>query len=244
MKHVSFISRIIDLIAPRQCPVCDNRLGPYEEVICASCNMRLPRTEFFRDPVDNEMARLFWGRIPIERAAAWLRFEPHSEVARLVYAMKYGHHPDIGETVGELMVQELETYKYHDDRAEEAFTFFEGIDAIIPIPLTSKRKRQRGYNQSETIAQGISNKTGIPILKDVVRRTSFHESQTQKDWWERKANVQNVFHLVIPDKIVGRHILLVDDIVTTGATIISCAGELKKAGNVRFSVLTIGYTKV
>ena len=121
--------------------------------------------------------------------------------------------------------------------------FFDGIDAIIPVPLAPKRQRQRGYNQSEQLAHGISEITGLPIYNKVVRRVSFKGSQTNRGRWERNENVAHVFELRDAAAISGRHLLLVDDVVTTGATLIACAQELAQAGSIKVSVLALGFAK-
>ncbi len=121
--------------------------------------------------------------------------------------------------------------------------FFDGIDIIIPIPLTRKREWNRGYNQSEEIAKGISRYTKIPIVTNAVKRTRFAQSQTRLKSEQRKQNVENAFKLLKPSLIKGKHILLVDDIITTGATVYSCAKELQKAGNTTFSIISAGFTK-
>ena len=120
---------------------------------------------------------------------------------------------------------------------------YEGIDAIVPVPLAKKRERERGYNQSLELAKGVSEVTGLPIADKVVVRTKFVGSQTQRGRWERNENVENVFELVDGDSINGKHLLLIDDVVTTGATIIACAQEVQKASNVRISVLALGFAK-
>lgn len=121
--------------------------------------------------------------------------------------------------------------------------FFDGIDIIIPIPLTRKREWNRGYNQSGEIAKGISRYTKIPIVTNAVKRTRFTQSQTHLKSEQRKQNVENAFKLLKPSLIKGKHILLVDDIITTGATVYSCAKELQKAGNITFSIISAGFTK-
>ena len=121
--------------------------------------------------------------------------------------------------------------------------FFEGIDAIVPIPLAKKRQRQRGYNQSEMLATGVSEITGLPIYNKVVKRTTFEGSQTNRGRWERNENVEKVFQLTDSEALHGKHILIIDDVVTTGATIIACAKELSKAEDVRFSILALGFAK-
>ena len=232
MKTISFWHRLLDLISPRSCVICGRRLSVSEDVICNKCNLHLPRTDYAQNAFDNEMAKLFWGQIPIERAAALFHYESHSETANIIYQLKYKNHPEIGETMGRMTARELQ-------RAD----FFDGIDGIIPIPLTRKRYRQRGYNQSYEIAKGVSEVTGLPIYNDAVQRTNFKGSQTHRWRWDRIENVESAFKLTNAERIAGKHILLMDDVVTTGATMISCAKELSKAGNVKFSTLSLGHTK-
>lgn len=229
---ISFWSRLLDLVSPRLCVVCGQRLSITEETLCSKCNLHLPRTGFQHDAYENIMAKMFWGRIPVERAAALYYYEPHAETANIIYELKYKDHPEIGVTIGRMMAREL-----------QLTDFFEGIEAIVPVPLAKKRQHQRGYNQSLEIAQGISEITRLPIYNKVVRRMVFEGSQTQKDRWERNENVEKVFQLTDAGSIQGKHLLVVDDVVTTGATITACATELAKAGSVKVSVLSIGFAK-
>lgn len=232
MKPISFWHRLLDLISPRTCAVCGHRLTVTEEIICAKCNFHLPRTGFHHNAYENEMAKLFWHQIPIERASALFYYEAHSKTANVVYELKYKNHPEIGEVMGRMMAKEL-----------QPSGFFEGIDGIVPIPLARKRQRQRGYNQSMEIARGVSEITGIPIYGKVVRRISFKGSQTSLGRWERNENVEKVFDLIDPATIHGKHLLVIDDVVTTGATIIACCQQLTKAGDVKVSVLSLGFAK-
>ena len=230
--RISFFSRLFDLISPRLCIVCGERLSVTEEVICGKCNLHLPRTGFQRDPRENVMTKMFWGRIPIERATALFYYESHAETANILYELKYKNHPEIGETMGRMMARELQ-------RGD----FFDGIDGIVPVPLAKRRERQRGYNQSMEIAKGVSEITNLPIYNKVVRRKTFNGSQTSKGRWERNENVENVFELLDGDSVRGKHLLIIDDVVTTGATVIACAKEISKAEGVRFSVLSLGFAK-
>ncbi len=229
---ISFWTRLLDLISPRLCVVCGQRLAVSEETLCSKCNLHLPRTGFASNPYENLMAKTFWGQIPLERAAALFYYEPHAETANIIYELKYKNHPEAGLTMGRMTAREL-----------QRSGFFEGIDAIVPVPLARKREHQRGYNQSLEIARGVSQITGLPILNKVVRRTAFEGSQTQKSRQERNENVEKVFELADGDSISGKHLLVVDDVVTTGATIIACGKQLTKAGGVRLSVLSLGFTK-
>ncbi|MBP3767629.1 MAG: ComF family protein [Prevotella sp.] len=223
---------LIDLIAPRPCVMCGERLDVEEEFVCRTCLSELPRTHYDRTPYENRMAQMFWGLMPVERAAAWFYYAPATKTSQIIYDLKYHHQPDIGMVMGQQLAHEY-----------MASGFFEGIDAIIPIPITKERQLQRGYNQSAMIARGISSETGIPVEETAVRRLHFEKSQTKLGRWERLKNVEQQFQTDDAARWHGKHILLVDDVTTTGATIIACANALHpKQHNIRFSVLTLGYT--
>lgn len=232
MKTSDFWQRLLDLVSPRLCVVCGRRLAPTERVLCAACNLHLPRTGFQFNASDNIMARLFWGIIPVERAAALFYYEAGSKTSNILYELKYRDHPEIGVEMGQLTAREF-----------SETDFFEGIDMIVPVPLARKRQHHRGYNQSMEIAKGISRITGIPISYQVVRRTKFEKSQTQMRQWERQENVANVFEVKDIETLRGRHVLLVDDVITTGATMTACAREILKAEGTRISLLSLGFTK-
>lgn len=228
----SFWTALFDLLAPRQCACCGRRLSVTEGTLCISCQLHLPLTQFDRHPQDNPMARLFWGIIPIEQATALFFYEPRSELAQTIYSLKYDNRPDIGRELGRMAAVLIEPNG-----------FFSGIDAIVPVPLSRGRQWSRGYNQSKEIARGISCVTGLPVYDNVVTRRYFRQSQTHLSPWQRKANTTGVFRLRDARKISGKHLLLVDDIMTTGATLTALADELLKAPGVRFSIFTLGFTK-
>lgn len=231
--RTSFWTSLFDLIVPRRCAICSNRLAPEESLLCADCEAELEKTPFHESPYDNPMARLFWGQFPIEKASAWFYYRPHSDPSKMIYDLKYHGQLLLGEDIGEqLALRHLPT------------GFFNDIDAIVPIPITCKRQRERGYNQSMQVARGICQVTHLPIFDKVIKRQHFSESQThQSSTWERRENVRDAFQLIDADKIKGKHLLIIDDIVTTGATFIACGQELAKAEGVKLSVLSIGYTK-
>ena len=232
MQRISFWGRLLDLISPRVCVVCGGRLTVTEETLCSKCYLHLPRTDFGSDLYENVMAKLFWGQIQIEKATALFYYEPHAETANILYELKYKNHPEIGEVMGRMMARELQKSGLFDD-----------IDAIVPVPLARKREHERGYNQSLMLAKGVSEVTGLPIYNKVVRRTKFVGSQTHRGRWERNENVADVFELMDGESIRGKHLLLIDDVVTTGATIIACAQEMQKASDVKISVLALGFAK-
>jgi len=231
-RRISFWHRVINLIAPQVCVVCGERLAIDEEVMCLSCNLHLPRTSHATSPLDNEMARRFWGRIPIEHAAALFYYEAGAEMSRVIYDLKYHNHPEIGHFMGKMTAEEF---------AGEGF--FDGIDWLQPVPLEKKRQRQRGYNQSMEIARGVSEVTGIPILENAVKRISFQDSQTHKSLGQRLENVENAFQPTGDTPLDGCHILIIDDIVTSGATVCACAKALLAHGDIKISVLSLGMAK-
>ena len=229
---ISFWSRLIDLIAPRPCMVCGCRLAIEEEVLCAACNLHLPRTGFAANALDNPMARRFWARIPVERAGALFYYEAGSEASHIIHAMKYNNHPEAATAMGRMTAEEF-----------LPFGFFQGIDLIIPVPLTRKRERQRGYNQSTAIAEGVAEVTHIPIITNAVKRNTFISSQTRKSLRERMENVENAFEATGKAELEGKHILVIDDIVTSGATICACVNAMRKTANFKVSILSLGVVK-
>lgn len=221
-------------------------------MLCISCLTSLPYTNTWTDFYENEMAKMFWGQIPIERCIALFRYQSHSLPSNIVYNLKYFDRPEVGIYMGRLIALNGLDPSCFMNTKNGSSAFFEGIDAIIPIPLTPKRQKQRGYNQSEMIARGIQEKTGLPIITDAVKRMVFTESQTHKNRWQRQENVEHVFQLSdsyhlgkekhpISD-LAGKHLLIIDDVCTTGATIIACCKQLMKIGKLKFSVASIGWT--
>lgn len=229
---ISVWSRLLNLVSPRRCVSCGLRLGTSEDIICTKCNLRLPRTHYQDEPYENAMAMMFWGRMKIKRCAAFLFYNAGSEAGNIIHQMKYHGHPEIGRKMGHKMASELMDSG-----------FFEDIDLLIPLPLGRNRLRQRGFNQSAELVRGVSEATGIPTGERIVSRTQFKESQTHKGRWERNENVKDAFRLENADPIRGKHLLLIDDVATTGATLIACGTELLKGEGTRVSILTLAYAK-
>ena len=229
---MKFLSSLIDLMAPRFCVVCGNRLAVGEESICSVCNLHLPRTGFHTHADDNQMVRLLWGLMPVERATALFYYISGTQTTHIVEAIKYYDHPEVGVAMGRLMAKEV-----------EGSGFFDGIDLLIPIPLARSRQRQRGYNQCTMLARGVSEVTGIKVVESVIMREKFERSQTRLDRWERMENVEGLFGLRDPQSLQGKHVLLIDDVMTTGATICACSKPLQQVEGIRISVLTLGFAK-
>lgn len=228
----SLLQRLLDMAIPEKCAVCGARLRGNEEHICVSCLSALPFTDTWKNPAGNDMAKMFWHQMPIERSCALFYYKSHTPSSQAIYSLKYNGQPDMGRFLGRLL-----------GKYAQQVDFFEGIDAIIPIPLAKRRIEERGYNQCVMIAEGLSEVCRLSILQDAVERVSFLESQTHKNRWQRRENVEQVFRLTGKADLQGKHLLIVDDVCTTGATILACCEELMKAENVKFSVLTVGLTE-
>ena len=178
------------------------------------CNINLPRTDYHLRK-DNPVEKLFWGKFPLERATSFFFYRKGSDFRQVLHQLKYGGQKEIGAIMGRYMASEL-----------QASDFFHGVDVIIPIPLHKKKQQIRGYNQSEWISRGIMAVTGIPV-------------DTQKAALERWENVDGIFELHRSEYLAGKHILIVDDVLTTGATTVACASRLAEIEGVRISVLTL-----
>lgn len=231
MKHTLLIKdwlySFISLLFPRCCVVCGRSLAKGEECICAMCNINLPRTNYHLQK-DNQVEQLFWGKIPLERATSFFFYRKGSDFRQILHQLKYGGQKEIGAIMGRYMASEL-----------SASGFFEGIDVIVPVPLHKRKQRIRGYNQSEWIARGISALTGIRVDTEVIVRRKHTETQTRKSTFERWENVDGIFELHHAESLKGKHLLVVDDVLTTGATTVACASRLMEIEGVRISVLTL-----
>jgi ComF family protein len=215
----SLLQRLFDIVARRRCSICRRPLAVEEQCVCASCNLDLPRTDHLLHPYDNPMAQVYWGRVRcVGRAAAFIYYYSHAESARPLYQLKYFSRPEVGASLGRLFGREM-----------VASGFTEGIDLIVPVPLAPRRIRERGYNQSLMLARGLSAVSGIAVDETSVVRTQFEESQTHRDRWRRYDNVKDAFELRRADRLAGKHVLLVDDVVTTGATSCACARVMEQA---------------
>lgn len=231
MKRIAKL--ISDFFLPRRCVACDKRLYEGETVVCSRCLLDNSLTGVFADSSDNVMVRAVTGCGDIVRANALFVFHPHSKMARLIYRMKYDGRSAIAVYMG-----------IHAAKVLQPGGFFDGIDVIVPVPLTRMRRFHRGFNQSEMLARGISSVTGIPVDATSFVRRHFSGSQTHLGGEQRQANVESAFEMVAADGLRGRHVLVVDDVFTTGATLSACLREIScKVGEVRLSILTLGLTK-
>jgi len=226
---LSYLRSFFSLIYPNRCEACGTLLVAGERVLCSTCRYKLPRTCYWLQK-GNPVEQMFWGRVPVENACALFFMGKGSKYRKLLHKLKYSNKPQVGVELGSLLGAELLHAPLYQD-----------IDYVIPIPLHTKRLRTRGYNQSEMIADGISQAFGKPTLANVVYRKLYNETQTKKNREERMKNVENIF-AVHADKtalIEGKHLLLVDDVLTTGATLEACIAVILKEVNCKISVATL-----
>jgi len=228
-KTIPFLKNFLDLLLPRTCAACDRSLKPWEEEICQLCLMQLPISNYHLD-ANNPVAQVFWGRVRLEQVGTWFIYLRGSRFQNLLHRLKYEHRPRIGIAMGK-------NYGYQLKHSG----IYEIPHLIIPVPLHPKRRRSRGYNQSEMIAKGLAVALEIPVRTDILVRTVHTKTQTAKTRDERYLNVSGKFQVINPQTIINKHILLVDDVITTGATIEACAEELIKIKGTRVSVAGIAY---
>jgi ComF family protein len=217
----------ISLIFPRVCESCGNTLLRHEHCVCEFCLHHLPRTDFHLH-TDNPVSRLFWGRVNIETGASLFYFHKGNHVQHLVHRMKYKGKQEIGVFLGHLYGEEL-----------KKTTIFGDISVVVPVPLHPKKKRKRGYNQSELFACGLSKAMNIELDTKTLVRTVATQTQTKKSRFKRWENVREVFIQTDETKFRDKHVLLVDDVITTGATLEACAIVLLKQAGTRVSIATI-----
>ncbi len=222
---------VADALMPRSCAVCGTVLTHQERHLCIGCAAELPVTYLHREP-DNEAAMRFAGRVPVERATSLLYYRKGGSVAQLLQDIKYRNRPTLGRWLAARLSREL-----------QADGFFSGIDIIIPIPLHFEKRARRGYNQSRYIALGVSDITGIPVGDNLISPRP-HSTQTAKDSTRRWENVQGVFALSHPEQLKDKHVLLIDDVLTTGATLVTAARVLRQVEGVTVSVLTLALDKL
>ncbi|WP_256010844.1 ComF family protein [Desertivirga xinjiangensis] len=225
------LSDFVSLFFPEVCAGCGASLVSQESVLCSGCIFHLPYTNFHLDK-SNRVARQFWGRVTFRQCSAYLYFSKGSKVQNLMHQLKYNNRPEVGFKLGDMYGKDL----------KEA-SGFEKPDLIIPVPLHPARQRKRGYNQSDYFAEGLSKQLACPFNNRSLKRGHFTESQTRKSRFVRYENMKDVFMVNEPELLKDKHILLVDDIITTGATIESCANALLTISNTKISIASIAFTE-
>jgi len=217
---------LLHFIFPHVCEGCGSDLLPVKSNLCMRCIESLPETGFeFHE--GNPVEKLFWGRIKFKSAAGIFYFTKESLIQHLMHQFKYKGNRELGLQLGKMMGNQL--------KKSGRFQ----VDAMVPLPLFPAKEKRRGYNQAAVLCEGIQETLEVPVLKNIVTRPSHTETQTKKGRIERWKNMEGKFLLTGAESIQDKHILLVDDVVTTGATLESCGAELLKGENVRLSVATL-----
>lgn len=220
---------LLGLFYPELCVTCGERLISQEKYICMKCWFDLPVNNFHEDP-ENKIAQLFWGRVKIENAASFFNYRKGSKYQQLIHFIKYKGLKELGYEAG---------LKYGIVLADSES--FRKVDIIVPVPLHPQKQRKRGYNQSEWIARGLAESMGKPLSAGNLYRKLHTSTQTRKNRFERWQNVEGIFGVKYPGEFSGKHILLVDDVVTTGSTLEASAFQLLKINNTRVSIATLGF---
>lgn len=230
-RFLAYFNDLFCLFFPELCEACGWNLFRNEKIICTNCIYHLPRTNFHVDH-QNKMARQLWGRFNFEQAIAFVYFQKGNRVQNLMHQLKYNKKPEVGIRLGELYAWQLIRSKG-----------WKNVDLIIPIPLHPVRLKKRGYNQSEQISKGLASVLGLPISINHLVRTENTESQTKKSRFARYENLKDAFIINNTFELVQKHILLVDDVMTTGATMEACSIELLKIEGVKISICTLAYAE-
>jgi ComF family protein len=226
-----YLADFLTLFFPNLCPACGAELVTNEKIICTDCLYNLPQTNFHLQ-ADNIVAQQFWGKIKLEAGYALYYFAKGGKVQNLMHHFKYKGMQQIGNLLGDVAGAQL----IKND-------LFAGVDYIIPVPLHKSRLKERGYNQSACFAQGLAGKLNAVVEENNLIRTRATQTQTHRSRFARFENMQEVFAVVDPEKLKGKHVLLVDDIVTTGSTLEACAIPLLKIPGLKLSIATIAYAE-
>ncbi len=216
----------LHLLFPHICTGCGSDILNEQTVLCMRCIDAMPETNFEIHP-NNPVEKIFWGRLPLAGATAQFYFTKESLMQHLMHQFKYKGNKDLGLQLGRMMGEQI----------QESGRF--AADALIPLPLFPAKEKRRGYNQAMVLCEGMAEAMQIPVLDKVIIRPQHTETQTKKGRIERWKNMEGKFILAKPDAIRNKHLLLVDDVVTTGATFEACGNELIQADNVRLSVASL-----
>ncbi len=214
----------VDIFYPNRCQICAADLTMNEKHVCLSCMYDLPYIAQSQYEL-HRLKQLFWGRVKVEEVFSLLNFQRGNQTQEILHQLKYQRKTKLGSHFGERLGSVLPT----DFRP----------DLILPIPLHPKKQRERGYNQSALIAHGISRKINVPVSEKFLKRPTYNASQTKFSKYDRWDNVNRIFAIKSADKLRNKHVLVVDDVLTTGATIESCVLELMQIENCRVSIATL-----
>ena len=228
-KLSSWIDPVFWLYFPKNCPACGRPLRLFGANICGRCSQNLPETHFFEAP-NNPIEKIFYGRLPISAGAAAWYFHKNSALQALLFQLKYKSNKEVGLFIGKQMGALL--------AASERFA---SIDALVPVPLHPQALSKRGFNQAALICEGIGQVWHKPVLTGAIARTKHTSTQTKQTRAERWDNMEDAFTIKDPTSINGKHLLIIDDVITTGATIEACGKTLLTIKDVRVSVAAAAY---
>ena len=226
-----WLTDLAGLFFPNVCVVCGSSLNRQEEILCTGCLYKLPKTGFHLHN-SNIIAETFWGRVELHAATSFLFFSKEGMVQKLMHALKYRGRKETGVYLGRLFGKEL-----------KESPLFRSVHMVVPVPLHPKKQRKRGFNQSYFIAAGIGEAMNVPVSSHNLIRTTYTSSQTKKTRYDRWQNVKGVFEVADKKQFEGKHLLLVDDVLTTGATLEACAHPLLKLPGTKVSVATLPYAQ-
>lgn len=222
-----FVSSLLDFFFPRRCAFCGKYLVQGEETLCLVCQTKLPR--IYATKPGNEVENRLFGRIAFQHATSFCYYNKEGQYAKLLQDAKYHDRPWINYDLTRLFASELNSAGWPYD-----------IDLIVPVPIHWMRRIRRGYNQSEPIARALSRSWNLPVECNCFYKKHYTRSQVGKSREDRLEAEQGSFGLKHPERLVGKHVLLVDDVFTTGSTLESCAAVLEQVPDLRLSVLTLG----
>lgn len=228
----TLLTDFADLIFPTLCLGCGCSLSANEKILCTHCRINLPETGQHRGPYNRDLLNKFAGKVPVEFLASFVYFTKGGVVQKLIHQIKYKGQKEAAKELASWYGYQLKTES----------NLVSDADMIVGVPLHKSRQNQRGYNQADWIAEGLSEALDIPMRTDVLIRKRFKSSQTRKNRMERWENVKTVFDVPDYREVAGKNIIIVDDVLTTGATIEACTSELLKAGCRSVGVLTIAAT--
>ncbi|KAB1064045.1 ComF family protein [Salibacter halophilus] len=221
----------VSLIYPNVCSGCSRPLLKHENTICLHCKTKLPFTHFHDDP-HNMIEKIFWGRVPVEAASCLAYFYKRGLIQNMMHQLKYKDRTEVGVDLGKIAGFQLANSKR-----------FSGVDLVIPIPMHPRKRKKRGYNQCTFIAKGIAEPLNAGVNEVALTKTDDTASQTRKSKFNRWLNVKSVFNLERPQDIEGKRVLLIDDVVTTGATLEAAGQTLLQAKNVELNIFTIAHAR-
>jgi len=228
IPFAGYLSDFIELFYPDVCLACAEKLLKGESVICYKCNNTLPKTDHWHDS-ENPMAKRFWGRVDLQGAAALFEFQKGEHVQHLLHQLKYRGRQDVGEYLGKMLGRSM----------LHSRSVIKDIDLVVPVPLHFKKQQVRGYNQCDSIAKGISETMGVKWTDTALERVQQNVSQTKKNRFDRWANVADIFAVRDAGQLKNKHILLVDDVMTTGATAEACLQTILTVPGTRVSFVAV-----